>query len=395
MKGIHDVWSKRFLHYMEEVQKYMRFVFTGHIAIVFVFVVGALGYQYSEWLKIVDPAFPAQWLVAIIVGSIVAFSSPTTLIREPDAVYLLPLESSMDGYFKKALRWTFMSQLLLPVGAYVVAIPLLNAVTFLSVEALWLILVLIVVLKYVHVRAEFYYRYNMRGRFVWVDKLMRIAISIVLLYMLLSNQMLIGGILLLGLAVYVIGLHKKIASLPVPYEHFIQLEQSRMTRFYRFANLFTDVPHLHGAIRRRKWLDFVYTLIGYDQRHAQMYLVMRTFIRTDDHFYLWVRLTAISMIVAAFAGVPIVVWIIVGALSFATVLQLKYALLASHEFRMDMLYPVARQRKQAVTKWLRILVVLQAVFVLAVSITQPILLIAPIIILVVGEATIRLSKNPS
>ena len=39
---------------MGEVQKYMRFVFTGHLAIVLVFVVGAVGYQYSEWLKVVD-----------------------------------------------------------------------------------------------------------------------------------------------------------------------------------------------------------------------------------------------------------------------------------------------------------------------------------------------------
>ena len=36
----------------------------------------------------------------------------------------------------------------------------------------------------------------------------------------------------------------------------------------------------------------------YDKENTQSYLVFRTFIRTDDHFYLWVRLTAISAIIA-------------------------------------------------------------------------------------------------
>ena len=56
-------WSNRFNHYIDEVQKYMRFIFTGHMAIVLVFLIGAVGYQYSEWLKMVEPDFPAEWLL--------------------------------------------------------------------------------------------------------------------------------------------------------------------------------------------------------------------------------------------------------------------------------------------------------------------------------------------
>ena len=57
MKNMYNVWAKRFEHYMNEVMKYMRFVFTGHIAIVLVFIIGAGGYQYSEWLKVVERCF--------------------------------------------------------------------------------------------------------------------------------------------------------------------------------------------------------------------------------------------------------------------------------------------------------------------------------------------------
>src|SRR5690606_35156878 len=99
MNNLTDVWSKRFGHYMLEVQKYMRFVFTGHLAIVLVFAIGALGYRYSEWLKVVSEDFPAEWVVAIVVGIIVGLSRPVKLLREPDQVYLLPLEIEMSICF--------------------------------------------------------------------------------------------------------------------------------------------------------------------------------------------------------------------------------------------------------------------------------------------------------
>ena len=94
-----------------------------------------------------------------------------------------------------------------------------------------------------------------------------------------------------------------------------------MMRFYRFANYFTDVPHIRGMTKRRKWLRFFYKLAPYEQKHTQLYLVVRTFIRTNDYFYLWVRLTALAMLGAIFIPFPIVAIIFTRALSFATVIH--------------------------------------------------------------------------
>ena len=170
-------------------------------------------------------------------------------------------------------------------------------------------------------------------------------------------------------------------------------EQNRMVRFYRFANYFTDVPHLQGSIRRRAWLDIVYKWIPYKQQSTQLYLVFRTFIRTDDHFYLWLRLTAISAVVAMFVDISFVTWIVAGALAFATTLQLKYALLSSGEFRMDMLYPVSRDtRRGAVTTLLRAASFVQAIIVMLCVTTQPHFYVIPVVIIAVSELTMRLSK---
>ena len=41
-----------------------------------------------------------------------------------------------------------------------------------------------------------------------------------------------------------------------PFDHFIEVEQSRMMRFYRFANYFTDVPHITGNDEAQKIVKF-------------------------------------------------------------------------------------------------------------------------------------------
>lgn len=393
MKSMHDVWSKRFLHYMEELQKYLRFVFTGHIAIVIVFVVGALGYRYSEWLKVAPSDFPAEWLVAITVGIVLAFSTPTTLLKQPDSVYLLPLESSMKAYFKKALNWTFMSQILVPVGLYIIAIPLLNTVTKLEPSQIWFGLLVVAVLKYFNVQIEFNYRYANRGKMLWVDRLARMLLSMLTLQTVLMEGMAMSAVYVLLFVAYNLMLVKRVALMPIPYEHFIGVEQSRMMRFYRFANYFTDVPHLRGAVRRRAWGDFVYRFVKYSKGNTQLYLVWRTFMRTNDHFYLWLRLTAISVVVAMFAGVPVVVWIVAAAMSFAMVLQLKHALMSNVEFRMDMLYPVpVGQRALAVNALLRTVNIVHALLVGLFTIGQPLFYVTVVVIIVVGEVTIRMTK---
>ncbi|WP_107840962.1 ABC transporter permease [Metasolibacillus meyeri] len=394
MNNMHNIWKMRFGHYVNEVQKYMRFMVTGHIAIVFVFVAGAAGYQYSEWLKVVPTNFPAEWLVALAVGILLAFSRPTTLIREPDQVYLLPLETQMPVYFKKAVNWTFWSQLIIPVVVYIVAIPLLNTVTALSSWQIWLGLAFVIALKYLNVTIEFNYRFANRGHAIAVDRLARGILSILAIETALTASIYVAAIYLVLLFAYKMSLQKRAVVQPVPYEHFVRLEQNRMLRFYRFANYFTDVPHLRGTIRHRAWLDGVYKWIPFAKKNTQLYLVWRTFIRTDDHFYLWVRLTAIAAVITAFVDIAIVAWIVVAALAFATTLQLKVALLSNGEFRMDMLFPVApTQRLQAVEKLLRITSMVQAVVVTLCALMQPYFYVIPVIIVIVSELTLRLSKK--
>lgn len=394
MRNLQDVWQTRLTHYTAELQKYMRYIFTGHIAIVLVFLLGAGGYQYSAWLNVVQSDFPAALLVGVVLGVLIMFSQPATLLREPDAVYLLPLENKMNEYFTQALRFSFTTSIIVIVVAYVAFIPLLKVVTPLSTALLWLGLAIALALKYMSIHSEFAFRYYMRGHFVWVDRLLRFGLVVLTLATYLNGWYYGLAIGIITQFIYMRVLKAKVQNQPFPYEHFITIEQNRMLRFYRFANYFTDVPHLRGAIRRRKWLDMIYVLAPYGKKNTQRYLTWRTFVRTNDHFYLWVRLTFIAALLAAFVDITIVRFIIAGALSFATALQLQQALTNQSAFRMDMLYPVpAAQKKEAATSIVRLLIIVQAIIVTLSHVTQPYFYVTGVIMIAVGLFTQQVMKK--
>jgi ABC-2 type transport system permease protein len=397
MNNLHDVWRIRFHHYVNELQKYLKYVFTGHLVFVFVFIFGAGGYHYSEWLKTASTDFPATWLVAVVIGILLSYSPPTTLIREPDQVYLLPLESRLMVYMKKALSWTFWSQLFMVLIPFVVALPMLLQVGEVETYTLGTVFVFIFLMKFWNVRVEFAFRWANLGQGLWGDRIVRSLVSIAVLVAIFTMNPLYVALLIIPVVFYSFQWSRQMKRQPFPYEHFVKLEQNRMLRFYRFANYFTDVPHIRGSIRRRAWLNGLYRLVPFHQKNTQNYLVFRTFVRTDDTFYLWLRLTVITALGAAFIGLPIVVMVFVGALAFASAIQIKQALLSSSEFRMDMLFPVHETaRIDAIVKLVRFVQFMQAavilVTVIIVGVESTILYVLPIVVVVVSEVTMRMSK---
>ncbi|MBO0602269.1 ABC transporter permease [Sporosarcina sp. E16_3] len=396
MNNLREIWGSRFVHYITELQKYLKYVFTGHLAIVLVFTIGAGGYTYSEWLKEVPADFPAALLTAIILGLALAFSPPVTLLKPADTVYFLPLEQKLVTYMKRALSWSFYSQLPVPFILYIVALPLLSATGTGSKMEYIITAILLLVIKRVFIESEYNFRHALDGKGIWLDRVVRFLMGGSIIYFGLAGSPLILPVIAVLIGMYNLYWRKKRMLKPFPYDHFISLEQNRMMRFYRFANYFTDVPHLKGSVSRRAWLGFAMGSPNFRNPVAQTYLIKRTFIRTDDIFWLWVRLTALSALGAIFIPFPIVVFIFAGALAFASAVQLIHALRAGDDFRMDMLFPEkedtrpdAIKRIVRTVQWIQAAVVIcAALYLYGVSVTT---FLVGAVILIISEATIRLT----
>lgn len=396
MNTLRDIWGARFTHYMIEVQNYMKFIFTGHLAIVLMFTIGAGGYAYSEWLKEVPVSFPAVPLTAVVVAAALTMSTPVTLFKEADSIYFLPLETKLPSYLSKALQWTTFSQLPIPILLFVVAVPLLSATVGISLVIVIVVLIAMMIYKWFFVQIEFAMRHTFEKDRLLADRLVRWMIAIVGIASILYLQPWFLLMSVVMLVLYYRQSKRWINGKPFPFIHFIELEQNRMLRFYRFANLFTDVPHLKGTVHRRAWLQFFYGKTQIATGSAQLYLLKRTFIRTDDLFKLWSRLTLLSAVGAALIPFPLVSFIFSGALAYAAAIQLKLLLRGGDEFRMDLLFPThSESRERAIQAVVRRVQWIQALLVGITSILQlgwtinPILLVA--VILIISEATIRLT----
>ena len=396
MNGLREIWADRFVHYMTELQKYLKYVFTGHLAIVLLFTIGAGGYAYSEWLKEVPSGFPSAWIAAVLMGAVLSIGTPVTLMKPADIVFFLPMENRLDEYLKRSLRYSLISQLPIPYILFIILLPLLAATNVGGKPQFILAALVIFLVKWLYVETDYHYRRANDGQGIWKDRLIRFLLAVLLMYMLFigSPFFIIYAIMFIN---YLFWKKKSVAN-PFPYEHFISLEQNRMMRFYRFANYFTDVPHLKGSVSRRAWLGFLMSPAHFGQTSPQRYLLRRTLIRTDDIFWLWVRLTALSVFGVVLIPFPIVVYIFIGALAFASSIQLVHALRAGDDFRMDMLFPETENtRTPAIRKTVSGVQLLQAISVLVagfitigISVTP---VIMAVIVFVVSEATIRVSNE--
>lgn len=397
MKNLHDVWSKRLHSSTLEVQNYLKYIFTGHIAVVLLFALGAAGYAYSDWVQNVPEGFPGAWLLAFIFGVLLAYSPPSTLLKEADMVYFLPLESKLDEFLKPALRWTFLSQLYLPVVAFIVSLPMVNAIYGLEISYLFGFPLLVLIIKWWNIQMEFSFRKAFAGANAWLDRTARFALAAAFTFFYVTDWILIAALILFAMIVYGKWVQNRTAGLPFPYEHFVRLEENRMLRFYQFANYFTDVPQIKGKIKARRWLNWIYKIIGKEPKDAHYYLVWRTFIRSDELFYLWIRLTLMSMAGAWLIPFPVAVAVFGGALAFATAIQLWQGLNQTQHFRMDNLFPLSDYtRQQAVWKLIAILQSIQSILVAAVLLFIGAYVTAGMIftaILLISLATIAYAKN--
>ncbi len=293
-----ELWRERFSLFLQELQKYLQYIFNGHLVFVLVIGLGGLAYYYSEWVKTLDASFPAAFLLAVIISLPLTSSPIYTLLKEPDMFFLLPVEKKLKLYFAKGLRISFVFQSYILLMFLAAAMPLYAAVENGKFSDFFWIFIVLLIAKYLNLKIRWSILHFQEKQVIVVDSIVRYCVNAVLIYVTLTSVSLVFTIvllvILLGLTVY---FQKATQDKLLKWEQLIALENKRMHSFYRFANMFTDVPHLKKKNKRRKWLDPILSFITYDQKNTYHYLYARTFLRSGDYFGLYIRLTVIGIVV--------------------------------------------------------------------------------------------------
>lgn len=353
MDSLQNIWKRRFSEHQMETQKYLKYVFTGHLMIVIVFALGAGGLAYSEWLKVIPEQFPVALIATTLLALTFIFRNPATLFRDADAVYFLPLEHRLTTYTQASIRWTTGTKFILPIVTAIVLLPLINTKYAFAPLEIFIFFAILFAWHVLVTRGEWYYRHSHRGRNMYVLYIIHYVLSWVLIYALLMNWYVVAAAVLVVYGYGSQGVWKKRAlTEPFPFDHFIELEKNRMMRFYRFANLFTDVPHIQGKVHRRAYASFLMTASKpFEKEKSFQYLLSRTFVRTDELFRLYLRLFVLMAFGVAFIESQLLMIVFVGSLQFALVSQLLAYLSQTKHFKMDRLFPIEQKgRRDAVEK---------------------------------------------
>ncbi|MCM3004761.1 ABC transporter permease [Priestia koreensis] len=296
MNNVNELWSKRFKEYNNETKRYLKYMLNDHLKFVLIFAIGGGAYYYQQWLATLSSSFRGEWIIALLLGLIVTRSPIATFFKQPDLVFLLPMEEKLKTYFRKSATASFVLQLYSIIIGVAVLSPLYMKMTGNSFNAILLLFVLLLVIKALNMSMQWSSNYFQEPSSRWVDLIVRFMLNMAFIYLFVLNAyplfIVAVGVLLVALTAYYRALTKK---KPLPWEQLIELEERRVRFFYRMANMFTDVPHVKERVKRRKYLDVFLSNIPFAASASYRYLYTRSFLRAGDYLGLFLRLSVIGI----------------------------------------------------------------------------------------------------
>jgi len=300
MINANDLWKKRSIQYTREVSRYLKYILNGHLLIVLVFLAGGAAYNYNLWLEELPENFPYALIIGVVLAFILTNSNVVTLLKEPDLVFLLPIEKKLSPYFQKAFFFSWILQSYLLLLLFAIIAPLYFKATGNGFSVLVIFFAAVLIVKVWNLLVAWYVHfYNER----WArntDFGVRLFLNFMLCYFLFSGANIFFVITTVAIMVFLLAYFQKTtATKGLKWDVLIDIEARRMMTFYRLANLFTDVPMLKERVKRRKWLDWVTKSLAFSKENTFQYLYLRTFLRSSDYFGLYLRLTIIGGLILA------------------------------------------------------------------------------------------------
>jgi ABC-2 type transport system permease protein len=297
MFNAEKLWKERAARISKELSRYLRYIFNGHLVIVFLFLLGTAAYYYQEWIKTLTSDFPAALLMAVVIGIFLTYSPIYTFLMEADRIFLLPLEDKLSGYFKRSMIVSFVVQAYFFILVLAVFMPMYVQVNKAEFQTFFYFLMMLLIVKCWNLALRWHIQYYVEKNVHFIDSCIRYCINAVFLYLLFSNANILFLVLIFAVMVILyVYFRSQTKNKGLKWEYLIDLEERRMTSFYRIANLFTDVPKLKDRVKRRKWLDWLVNRVAFDHSRTYTHLYVRTFFRAGDYFGLFIRLTLIGAV---------------------------------------------------------------------------------------------------
>lgn len=344
-----QLWSERLRRHQLNQFKYLRLIFNDNFVLAFIVLIGALGFWYSNLLGTIHQQLVlGKPIVILILFLTIQAGGIATLLEEPDSTFLLVKEKEFYKYFRAAKNYSSF----MPVVTVVLVNFLLSAFASraagLKISDIVLIGIGLVIYKLGSLNINLLELYG-QAKFGNVG--MRLASNVLLVLALIASTYSFSWIILVVAVIYYFFLNARVKTLEtsgqLQWDLAIETENQRMFRVKRFYNLFTDVPGVTSKIRRRKWLDWVFSPIKQQSSNSYLYLFARGFVRNNEYIGLFLRLTIIQAVMLALIDNFYISLIVEMLFIYLVGFQLKPYFKEVMQNLMQRLYPISGKTKIA------------------------------------------------
>lgn len=303
--------------------KYNKFIFNGHFMIFITIMIGAFALGYSNWLKDIPQNINYDLIMSFVLAICTIFPM-RTLLKEADKLYLLPFEKNMTVYIRKAMTYSYLNRLYLPVIVLVIGMPLFYQI----LGSKFYLYIAVIVLSFIYpilglMMKWFWLKYGLE---IWGVNVLLFIIYTSGYYTILKVGILSGIFTIILLIALIVLLENINRSTFYQWETLIGIEYNHKMNYYKLVNMFTDVKVLNERTVRRRYLDVflkVPTAKKFNQNYMYKFLFVRSFLRGKDALFIVLRFLIIGLILIWWIDQAVISAILGALIMYLLILQLS------------------------------------------------------------------------
>jgi ABC-2 type transport system permease protein len=329
---IKTLWNLRAEEFYRKIFRYYSII--GANVVYFFLVIGSIFiYYFNLFLQWIPSQISVEVIISLFITFFLMRTNIRTFVKRADILFLLALEVKLKSYFIKSLVYSFVIDVIKLLSLITILLFLFVHTTNINLPTFILIVGVV------------FYNILMKWTEQWLEnhvqfvlhRLNRFFSIYLMCYFLFKNDWIFVLVLMsvnLTYLIYFIGKKRNLN-----WEWLIAEEESALLRNFKFINFFIDVPNLRRSYRNRRLLTMIVKrCIPYSQSSTFVYLYSHLFVRYNDYFYLYLRLTVIGIFVNY--AMPTSGWIFTLLILFATGFQV---IPLQHEIKESvLLYPISK-----------------------------------------------------
>lgn len=306
-----------------EKLNYNKFIFNGHFLIFLTIMLGAFALGYSNWLQDIPQNINYRLILSVILA-VVSIFPLRTLFREADKLYLLPFEKHLSIYIKKAIIYSYINRLFLPIIVLIVGFPLFYEL----LGSKFYLYITVIVLSFIYplmglIIKWFWLKYGLE---VWGANILLFIVYASGYFITLKVGLFSGITTILVLISLVILMDSINRGTFYQWETLIAIEYNHKMNYYKLVNMFTDVKVLNERTVRRKYLDLFLRIPSskkFNENYMYKFLFIRSFARGKDAFFIVLRFLIIGLILIWWIDQAIISAILGALIMYLLILQLS------------------------------------------------------------------------